>query len=115
MLNVSNGQLYVFLFSLLIGMGVGLIIFLLNLLPTFISYKVVRVIVQTICDFISPIVFMLSNFIAGLILNYGIIRWFIVLAVSLGCYISIKICGKFKLVILRVLNKSSNKLNSISD
>jgi len=115
MLNVSSGQLYIFLFSLLIGMGVGLIIYLLNLLPAFIGYKVVRVIIQTICDFISPIVFMLSNFIAGLIFNYGIIRWFIVLAVSLGCYISIKICSKLKLLILRVLNKKLNKLNSISD
>ena len=107
MLNVTNGQFYVFLLSILSGMGVGFVIFLLNLAPSFFKHKTIRVVTQIVFDFIMPIIFTFTIFIMSLILNYGVVRWFIVVAVSIGCYIACKICVKCKMVICK-LNKIKN-------
>lgn len=107
MLNITNGQLYTFLFSILFGMAVGVIVYLLNLTPKFLKYKSIRIFVQTIFDFIMPIIFIFTIFTVSLIFNYGVVRWFIVVAVSIGCYIACKICVKCKMVICK-LNKVKN-------
>lgn len=110
MLNVSSGQLNTFILSILMGFGVGSVTKFLYLILSLLKNKIVKRIFECVLDFISPIVFISIIFVSSLIFNYGITRWFIIVAVTLGYFIACKIGEYVKGVIKVVIKrKLSNK------
>lgn len=111
MLNVSSGQLTTFILSILMGFGVGVITVFLYSILSLCKNKIVKHIFECVLDFLSPIVFVAIIFVSSLIFNYGITRWFIIVAVMIGYFIAYKIGECIKSIIIKVTikRKLSNK------